>query len=100
MCLGVSALDLVLNENFKKLGCLELWWLGGIYSTKPPSSRWGSLPAMGAPDRSCSLSGAPPRHPNIRVCSLVDRWRLCPLAAPNSPVPHRTLFGVPLTMRL
>jgi hypothetical protein len=22
---------------------------------------------MGAPDRSCSLSGAPPRHPTVRV---------------------------------
>jgi hypothetical protein len=24
----VNALVLVLNENFRKLGCLELWWLG------------------------------------------------------------------------
>jgi hypothetical protein len=24
----VNALALVLNENFRKLGCLELWWLG------------------------------------------------------------------------
>jgi hypothetical protein len=46
----VNALALVLNENFRKLGCLELWWLGGIYSPQPPSSRWGSLVAMGAPD--------------------------------------------------
>jgi hypothetical protein len=29
LCLGVNALALVLNENFKRLGCLELWWLGG-----------------------------------------------------------------------
>jgi hypothetical protein len=28
LCLGVNALALVLNENFRKLGCLELWWLG------------------------------------------------------------------------
>jgi hypothetical protein len=38
------------------------------------------------PDRSCSLSSAPPRHPTVRVWSPVDRWRLCPLAAPDSPV--------------
>jgi hypothetical protein len=39
-----------LNENFRKLGCLELWWLGGIYSPQPPRSRWGRLLVMGAPD--------------------------------------------------
>jgi hypothetical protein len=50
LCLGVNALALVLNENFRKLGCLELWWLGGIYSPQPPSSRWGRLLAMGTPD--------------------------------------------------
>jgi hypothetical protein len=27
LCLGLNALALVLNENFRKLGCLELWWL-------------------------------------------------------------------------
>jgi hypothetical protein len=45
----VNALALVLNENFRRLGCLELWWLGGIYSPQPPS-RWGRLLSMGAPD--------------------------------------------------
>jgi hypothetical protein len=39
LCLGVNALALVLNENLRKLGCLELWWLGGIYSPQPPTSR-------------------------------------------------------------
>jgi hypothetical protein len=28
LCLGVNALALVLNGNFRKLGSLELWWLG------------------------------------------------------------------------
>jgi hypothetical protein len=54
----VNALALVLNENFRKLGCLELWWLRGIYSPQPPRNRWSRLLAMGAPDRYCSLSGA------------------------------------------
>jgi hypothetical protein len=27
LCLGVNSLALVLNENFRRLGCLELWWL-------------------------------------------------------------------------
>ena len=32
LCLGVNALALVLNVKCWKLGCLEWWWLGGIYS--------------------------------------------------------------------
>jgi hypothetical protein len=70
LCLGVNALALVLNENLRKLGCLELWWLGGIYSPQPPTSRWGRLQSTGAPDslvRHRTLSGAPPYHPTIRV---------------------------------
>jgi hypothetical protein len=44
--------------------------VGGIYSPQPPTSRWGRLLSMGAPDspvRHQTLSGAPPRHPTIRV---------------------------------
>jgi hypothetical protein len=41
LCLGVNALALVLNENFRRLGCLELWWLAGIYSPQPPNGRCG-----------------------------------------------------------
>jgi hypothetical protein len=92
----VNALALVLNESFRRLGCLELWWLGGIYSPQPPSSRWGSLLSMGAPDMSYSLSGASPCHPTVRVLeqstvgAVVFLW-------------HRTVWcrtgqsGVPLT---
>jgi hypothetical protein len=29
---------------------------------------------MGAPDRHCSVSGAPPHHPTVRVRSRVDCW--------------------------
>jgi hypothetical protein len=32
----VNARALVLNVIFRKLGCLKLWWLGGIYSPQPP----------------------------------------------------------------
>jgi hypothetical protein len=56
---------------------------GGIYSHQPNCSRWRSLLAMGAPDSvRCVATSA---------CSsgleLVDRWRLCPHVAPDSPVP-------------
>ena len=29
LCLVLNALALVLSEMFEKLGCLEVWWLGG-----------------------------------------------------------------------
>jgi hypothetical protein len=54
---------------------------------------------MGAPDRHCSLSGALPRHPTVRVQSWVDRWSFVLLR-------HRTVWchtgqsGAPLTSLL
>jgi hypothetical protein len=67
-----------------KLGCIEMWWLGGIYSPNHQNDRWWRLLSYGTPDspvrqprhqtvgfwplellttgppnRSCSLSGAP-----------------------------------------
>jgi hypothetical protein len=50
MCLGVNAIALVLNENFRKLGCHWRRWLGGIYSLQPLPSRWLSLLSMDTPD--------------------------------------------------
>jgi hypothetical protein len=32
------------------LGCLEEWWLGGIYSPNHQNGRWGTLLSTGAPD--------------------------------------------------
>jgi hypothetical protein len=67
LCLGVNALALVLNENLGKLGCLEWWWLGGIYSPQPPNNHWGRLLLMGSPDSPVChwiLSGALAMLPN------------------------------------
>jgi hypothetical protein len=50
-----------------KLGCLEVRWLGGIYSPNHQSGRWGRLLSKGAPDspvRHRILSGAPATSPN------------------------------------
>jgi hypothetical protein len=49
LCLGVKSRALVLNEKYWKLGYLEWWWLGGIYSPNHQNSRWGGLLSMGAP---------------------------------------------------
>jgi hypothetical protein len=60
MCLGVNAIALVLNRNFRKTWMPLKEVVGGIYRLQPLPSRWLSLLAMGTPDRDCSLSGA--RH--------------------------------------
>jgi hypothetical protein len=87
----VESIALVLNEMFRMLGCLVLWWLG----MAAVDGRTGQSGAP--PDRSCSLSGALPRHPTVRVWGSVDRWRLCPHAAPDKSC---SLSDAPLTLRL
>jgi hypothetical protein len=67
LCLVLITLALVLNVKSEKLGCLEVWWLGGIYSPNHQSGRWGGCLSMGAPDspvRHRTLSGAPATSPN------------------------------------
>jgi hypothetical protein len=49
-----------------KLGCLEVWWLGGIYSPNHQSGCWGRLMSKGAPDSPVRQ----PRHPTVRVRPL------------------------------
>jgi hypothetical protein len=82
----VNALALVLNVKCWKLGCLEWWWLGGIYSPQPPHSRWGRLLSMGAPDSPVRQ----PHHTTVRVRALSTVGGFCLIVAPDSPVPHRT----------
>jgi hypothetical protein len=86
----VNARALVSNVVLRNLGCLELWWFGVALTTKVAvgeAAGDGRTGQSGAPpDRHCRLSGATPRHPTVRVWSSVDRWGLCPLAAPDSSV--------------
>jgi hypothetical protein len=87
MCLGVNALALVLNVKCWKLGCLEWWWLGGIYSPQPPKDRWGRLLSMVAVRRAtehCPVRH--PRHPTVRVRALSTVGGFYLLVAPDSPV--------------
>jgi hypothetical protein len=86
LCLGVLYIALVLNEEYWMLGCLEWWWLGGIYSPNHQNNRWGGLLLMGAPDTVRCVS---------HVTQPLGFWRFRPLelwhlGAPDSPVPHRT----------
>ena len=98
----MNARALVLNVIFRKLGCLKLWWLGAFIAPNHQGSRWeaagdGRTGQSGAPpDTHYSVSGAPPRHPTVRVleqlivAALVFLW-------------HRTVWwctgqsGAPLT---
>jgi hypothetical protein len=67
------------------LPLLEVADWGGIYSHQPKCSRWRRLLAMGAPD---SVRCTATSSSSIGL-ELVDRWRLCPHVAPDSPVRHR-----------
>jgi hypothetical protein len=63
LCLGVNALALVLNENLRKLGCLEWWWLGVFIALNHQQVVGGWLLSMGAPDSPVRQ----PCHPTVRV---------------------------------
>jgi hypothetical protein len=55
LCLVLIALALVLNVKSKKLGCIEVVVVGGIYSPNHQTNRWG----WAAVDGCTGQSGAP-----------------------------------------
>jgi hypothetical protein len=68
--------SLLLLYWMRCLECLDGYEWGGWGLFIPPThfhSRWGGCWRW-AHQTCCSLSGAPPRHPTVRVWSLVDRW--------------------------
>jgi hypothetical protein len=65
-----------------KLGCIEVWWLGGIYSPNHQFDRWWRLLSYGAPDSPVRQ----PRHQAIGFRPL----ELLTNGPPDSPVVHRT----------
>jgi hypothetical protein len=99
LCLVLIALALVLNEMYEKLGCLEWWWLGGIYSPNSQTNRWGGCLSIGAPDSPVRQ----PRHPIVRVMtvSIVGALTSCRTgqsgAAPES---YCSVSGASLTPAL
>jgi hypothetical protein len=102
------ALALVLNEMSEKLGWLEWWWLGGIYSPQPPHSRWVGCLSMGAPDSPvrhrtvrCAIGHylvRQPRHPTVRVLTVSTVGALTSWGTGQSgaaPDRHYSLSGAP-----
>jgi hypothetical protein len=74
MCLWSVLFALVFSVESGKLGCLECWWLGYIYSPNQHSSHWLSSLSMGTPDSSVR-TGHCTVHCPVRAMS-VDRWGL------------------------
>jgi hypothetical protein len=65
-----------------KLGCIEVWWLEGIYSPNHQVDCWWRLLSYGTPDSPVRQ----PRHQAVRVRPL----ELLTNGPPGSPVVHRT----------
>jgi hypothetical protein len=96
MCLAVNVIARVFNVNFRKLGCLEWRWLGVFIDSNHflvvgwVCCRWAHRTV-----RWCTVQGTV--HCTMRA-TLARSWdlewltvgTLCPVAAPDSPVPHRT----------
>jgi hypothetical protein len=66
-----------------KLGCNEVWWLGGIYSPNHQNGLWWELLSYGAPDSPVRQS----RHLAVGFRPL-ELWYVGP---PDSPMVHRTV---------
>jgi hypothetical protein len=67
-----------------KLGCIEVWWLGGIYSPNHQNDRWWRLLSYGAPDSPVHQ----PRH-------LAVGFQPLELLTTGPPDNHYSLSGVP-----
>jgi hypothetical protein len=81
-----------------KLGYIEVWWLGGIYSPNHQKNRWWGLLSYGAPDspvRHRTLSGAPATSPNrwVPTVGASDNWVTG--QSSGAPDSHYSLSGAP-----
>jgi hypothetical protein len=93
MSLGVNAFALILNVEFKKLGCLEWRWLGVFIA---PTTILATV-VDGTPDSPvmhrtwhCSLSGA--CHVSCPLgFGAVDYWSPLSFCGSDSPVAHQTI---------
>jgi hypothetical protein len=97
MCLWIVFFALVLNVESGKLGWLEWWWLGGIYSPNQHSRRWLFCLSMGTSDSPVRTGHSTVHWP---VCATsADRWGLelltvevvGPCGALDSPMVHWTV---------
>jgi hypothetical protein len=74
LCIGVNALALVLNDNLRKLGCLEWWWLGVFIALNHQQVVGGGCCRWAHRTVRCATGHCPvcqPRHPTVRVRELL-----------------------------
>jgi hypothetical protein len=96
MCLGVNAIALVLNRNFRKLGYHWRRWLGVFIASNhfPVVGcfcwRWAHRTVRWRTGQSLFTVQCVPRQHAHWGLERVDRWNLCPVVALDSPVPQRT----------
>jgi hypothetical protein len=84
-----------LNVISEKLGCQRLWWLGVFIAPNHFGSRWGGCWRWAHRTVRCATRQAlflvrcATTSPSHEGSELTRPLELCPLAAPDSPVPHR-----------
>ena len=90
----------------RKFRCLEVWWLGGIYSPNHQNGRWGRLLSYGTPDSPVhhrTLSGAPATSPGHWVPTVGALTSGATGQYGGAPDSHCSLYGAPsgaaLTLR-
>jgi hypothetical protein len=102
MCVGVNALALVLNENFRKLGCFEWWWLGVFIALNHHIAigagycRWAHRTVLCATGR-CPVRQ--PCHPTVSVLEQLTVGSLSSSGTGQSGAAqdrHCSLSGAPL----
>jgi hypothetical protein len=96
MYLVVKSFALAMNVEFRKLGLLEWRWLGvfiaptTILAVVGDGARWCTRQSCGAPDRALFTVRCVPHQHAVGVWNGLTVGTLCPVAAPDSPVPHQT----------
>jgi hypothetical protein len=93
---GQSGAPLTFCSDF----CRTLFTVAGTFAVDRwrwvAIARWLTSQSDAPPDMHCSLFGAPPRHPTVRVRSGVDRWSFV-LLRQQTVRCHTEQSGAPLT---
>jgi hypothetical protein len=105
MCLGVNAIALVLNVNFRKLGCHWRRWLGVFITSNHflavgwVCCRWAHRIVRWCTGQVLFTVRCVPRQHARWGLERSTVETLCPVATPDSPVAHHTRqFGGTLDM--
>jgi hypothetical protein len=96
MCLGVNAIALVLDRNFRKLGYHWRRWLGVFIASNHFLAvgcfcwRWAHWTVRWCTGHALFTNRCMPHQHARWGLERLDHWNPCPVAAPDCPVPHWT----------